>query len=153
MPNFERVDEYKRVSSAGVVSIKTTGHGMRVFSDKVTWIYQAGIGYDGGNDHNVFTVYLTNGRSFITDWSGIQTIGEFVRVNEYARIKQENGSTILQYTDHGIRVNPANIVSIYTQGLGYELDGETTVECFRVHLVDGASFVTDWNGIQDIQNY
>jgi len=151
--NFERVDEYKRISSAGVARIETTGHGMRVYPDKVTWIYQAGIGYDGGNDHNVFTVYLANGRNFITDWSGIQTIGEFVRVNEYARIKQEDGSTILQYTDHGIRVNPAQVVNIYTRGLGYELDGETTHECFRVQLIGGASFVTDWNGIQDIQNY
>ena len=153
MPNFERVNEYRRVKVGGETRIESTGHGMRVYADKVTHIYTAGIGYDGLNDHNVFTVFTADGRRFITDWAGVQNIGEFVRVNEYAIVLQEDGSKFLQYTDHGVRVNPAHVVTLYTQGLGFELDGETTHECFRVRLTTGDSFVTDWAGVQAIQNY
>jgi len=153
MANFVRVDEYRRQTSAGISTIQSTGHGMRLNTENVTMIYQAGIGYDGLNDHNVFTVYLDGARSFITDWAGVQTIGEFVRVNEYDRIVQEDGSVLLQYTDHGIRVQPNTVVRVYTAGLGYELDGETTHECFTVTLVDGRRFITDWSGWQAIEGY
>jgi len=154
MANFERVNEYRSIRSGGVTTIQTTGHGMRVYPDKVTYIYTAGIGYDGPTDHEVFTVHLTNGRKFITDWTGVGTINNHVRVNEYAKTLQENGVTILlQYTDHGIRVNPENVSDIYTAGLGYELDGTTTHEAFTVLMNNGEKFITDWSGIQAIQNY
>jgi hypothetical protein len=153
MANFERVNEYQSYTALGVTRIQTTGHGMRVNTEKVTTIYQEGIGYDGETSHNVFTVYLDGARSFVTDWAGIGTIGGWVRVNEYARIVLEDGTRILQYTDHGMRVVPNNVVRVYTAGLGYELDGETTHECFKVTMVDGRSFITDWQGWQDIINY
>jgi hypothetical protein len=152
MPSITRVDEYRLIKSAGVSRIQTTGHGVRVYPEDVTYIYTAGIGYDGPTSHNVFTVYLINGRSFITTWAGIETIGSTVRVNEYAMTLQENGSKLLQYTDHGIRVNTANVSDIYTAGLGYELDGVTDHECFTVHMVNGQEFVTDWAGVTAINN-
>ena len=153
MANFERVNEYRSIRSGGATTIQTTGHGMRVYPDKVTYIYTAGIGYDGPIDHNVFTVHLTNGCKFITDWAGVGTINNHVRVNEYAKTLQEDGSLKLQYTDHGVRVNPDNIVDIYTAGLGYELDGTTTHDAFTVRMNNGEKFITDWTGIQAIQNY
>ena len=153
MPNFERVNEYRSIRSGGVTTTVYTTHGMRVFPDKVSYIYTAGLGYDGPTEHNVFTVHLLNGRKFITDWTGVGLINEHVRVNEYAQTLQEDGTTLLQYTDHGIRVNPNNVSDIYTAGLGYELDGETTHECFKVRMVNGDTFITDWSGIQDIESY
>jgi hypothetical protein len=155
MPNFERVNEYRKVKNSGVTRIQATGHGMRLYADEVTYIYTAGIGYEtnGTTTHNVFTVHLTNGRQFITDWDGVGIIDNTVRVNEYAKTLQEDGTLKLQYTDHGVRVNPDNVVDIYTAGLGYELDGVTTHECFTVRMSTGEKFITDWAGIQDIQSY
>ena len=148
MANFKTVTEYRKVSD---VRIQTTGADIRVNADEITQINWAGIGFDGGNDHNIFTVRLTNGRNFITDWAGIQSIDNFVRVNEYRKTKQEDGSTRFQYTTRGVRVRVNNIAFIREAGSG--IDGESTNDCYRVSLVNGESFVTDSDGVNDIENY
>ena len=158
MGNFLRVDEYRREKrSGGASEIYQTGNGMRVNADQCTVIYSAGKADDG--DTNVFTVYLTGGSSFITDWTGIQDITnerDFVRVNRYQKVTQEDGTKIWQYLGWSVgssaRVFPDQVVKVYQNGIGYEEDGETDHNIFRVFLADGQSFVTDWDGWQDITN-
>ena len=76
----------------------------------------------------------------------------FVRVNEYQSITSGGVRTIVQ-TGHGIRIVPLNVVRIYSIGLGYEEVGGNDHECFYVYLLDGTRVITDWAGIQEINNW
>ena len=76
-----RVEEYKSVTANdGRKKIVATDHGMRLNPSQVTHIYTAGTGYetDLTTTHNVFTVYLSSNAKFITDWSGIQSITNWI---------------------------------------------------------------------------
>lgn len=77
MSQLVRVNEYRRVTEqTGVTKIQPTGHGIRINPANVVRLYTAGISTD---DHNVFTVYFTDGRTAITDWAGVQLIDGWVQ--------------------------------------------------------------------------
>lgn len=151
MATYYDFNEYRRTKVDGEVRIESTGKTITVNVNEIALIYQAGIGYDGGNDHNVFTVYLVGGRKFISEWASIDNISP-VRVNEYLRITQEDGSRIRQYSGHGVRVISDQILSFEEAGTCYESNGTTTHDCYRVTLRDGSSFFTDAQGKDDIIN-
>jgi hypothetical protein len=157
LSNLIRVNEYRRtVTEEGATIIQMTGHGVRVIPENITRIYTAGMGYeqDGVTDHNIFTVFLVDGTKFITDWAGVDAINQyavFVRVNEY-KTRRSGGVTRLQATDHGMRVVAKQVTKVYTAGLGFEINGIDTHECFTVHLADGGKFITDWDGQTLIDN-
>lgn len=74
---FPRVDEYARTTVNGQVYLIRTGHGHRINPNEVVRIYTAGIGYEDETlsvDHNVFSIYLTNGQRVYTDWAGVETL-------------------------------------------------------------------------------
>ena len=151
MATYYDFNEYRRTKVDGEVRIESTGKTITVNVNEIALIYQAGIGYDGGNDHNVFTVYLVGGRKFISEWASIDNISP-VRVNEYLRITQEDGSRIRQYSDHGVRVKNDQVLAFDEAGMCYESNGTTTHDCYRVTLRDGSSFFTDAQGKDDIIN-
>lgn len=149
MATYYDLNEYRRTKVDGGSRIESTGKVVTVKGSEIAFIYQAGIGYDGLNDHNVFTVHLVGGRKVITEWASISPMG-FVRVNEYLRITQEDGSRIRQYSEHGVRVKDDQVLAFDEAGICYELDGETTNDCYRVTLRDGSIFFTDAQGKDDI---
>lgn len=78
MSMLVRVNEYKRVNDQGKVTIRTTGHGIRIVPSQVVRLYTAGLGWDGDTSHECFTVYLADGKQVITDWAGVQLIDGWV---------------------------------------------------------------------------
>lgn len=151
MAKWQDASEYRLARFEGSRRLQTTGKTFNVNYENVARVYTAGIGYDGNNDHNVFTVYLTDGRSFITDWSAVNNFS-LLRVNEYDRLVQEDGSLVLQYTNHGMRIKQDHVTCIKPAGIGhgYGTDFENTYDCYRVFLSTGDSFITDSNGRDDI---
>jgi hypothetical protein len=167
MANFKRVDLYQKGTIAGVTAIRPVEGGplgqrrMRLNADHVTVIYALGV---ASNDSNVFEVNLNGAKSFITDWSGISDIGNFVRVNKYTLTKQPEGSSFegkykWQYFGYGVassaRVVPNSVVSVVSvKANGVDQNGDDIgQECFRVTMIDGRSFVTDHDGWDTIRNY
>lgn len=79
--SYVRVNRYKRVLQENGDVIwqylgLEQGSSARVFPDQVVKVYTAGIGFesDGETDHNIFTVHMSDGQKFVTDWSGIENI-------------------------------------------------------------------------------
>lgn len=74
-----------------------------------------------------------------------------VRVNDYSPILNEAGVRVIQATTHGVRVNPSQIINVSTEAVvGYESDGETEIDVFRVRFKGGTQIWTDEIGINDI---
>ena len=74
-----------------------------------------------------------------------------VRVNDYAPITNEAGARIIKATTHGVRVNPSQIINVSTNlVVGYESDGETEINVFRVQFNGGTHIWTDGDGITAI---
>jgi hypothetical protein len=74
-----------------------------------------------------------------------------VRVNDYERIFNENGVRVIQETGHGVRVNPSQIVSVTTDAVtGYQSNGTTEEDVFKVRFIGGTSIWTDEDGIEAI---
>ena len=74
---FPRVNEYARSTVNGQVYLIQTTHGHRINPNEVVRIYTAGIGYEDetlNDDHNVFSIYLTNGQKVYTDWAGVEIL-------------------------------------------------------------------------------
>lgn len=80
-------------------------------------------------------------------------VSNLTRVNEYRRTVTEAGASIVQYTGSGMRVVSANITRITPAGIGYALNGIDTTNIFKVYLVDGSTFITDWAGVQEIGDW
>jgi len=77
-----------------------------------------------------------------------------VRVNDYDRIFNENGVRVIQATDHGVRVNPSQITSVTTDAVtGYQSDGTTEEDVFKVRFMVGTSIWTDGAGIDAIDQW
>jgi hypothetical protein len=79
--SYVRVNRYKRVLQENGDIIwqylgSEQGSSARVFPDQVVKVYTAGIGFesDGETEHNIFTVHMSDGQKFVTDWSGIENI-------------------------------------------------------------------------------
>lgn len=71
-----------------------------------------------------------------------------VRVNDYSRIFNEDGVRVVQATDHGVRVNPSQITNVTTEAVtGYESDGTTEIDVFKVRFMGGTHIWTDGDGI------
>jgi hypothetical protein len=51
----------------------------RLYPEKAVKVMSAGIGYeaDGETDHNIFTVTMSDGNEFVTDWQGWQEIQNY----------------------------------------------------------------------------
>ena len=152
------LNEYRRNKINGETVYLLVANQIKLWkTETIVTVYTAGIGYDGPTDHNIFTVTLQDGRKFVTDWSGIDGLGHLapsnsfhlVRVNEYRKTIQEDGSTALQYTDHGVRVNPLQITHVKSASTG--INGGS-VDCFKAYLTTGDYFITDQDGIDAIQN-
>ena len=74
-----------------------------------------------------------------------------VRVNDYDHIFNEDGVRVIQATGHGVRVNPSQIVSVTTDSVtGYQSNGTTEEDVFKVRFIGGTSIWTDTDGIDDI---
>jgi hypothetical protein len=74
-----------------------------------------------------------------------------VRVNDYAPILNEDGVRVIQETTHGVRVNPSQIINVSTEAVvGFEADGETEIDVFRVRFMGGTQIWTDTAGITAI---
>ena len=149
MATYYDLNEYRRTKIDGGSRIESTGKVVTVKGSEIAFIYQAGIGYAGLTANDVFTVHLVGGRKVITNEASISPMG-FVQVNEYLRITQEDGSRIRQHSDYVVRVKGDQVLAFDEAGICYELDGETTHDCYRVTLRDGSVFFTDQNGKDDI---
>jgi hypothetical protein len=77
-----------------------------------------------------------------------------VRVNDYAPILNEAGVRVIQETTHGVRVNPSQIINVSTnEVVGYESDGETPIDVFRIRFNGGTTVWTDTAGITAINDW
>lgn len=72
----------------------------------------------------------------------------FVRVNEYRKVTAPDGTSKIQPTEHGIRLNPAHVVRAYW--LGYSTDDHNV---FTIYLSDGQRVITDWAGVSNLDGY
>jgi hypothetical protein len=153
MANFQTVNVYQSNTYLGVSSIIAADEAS-VIPGNLTYIR---IGGDLPLGETAYRVYFEGAPSFLTDVAGINAISGWQRVNEYRRILQEDGTILLQYTGFrsgsSIRVNPLAVARVYTSGIGYEPNGVDTVDCFKVHLTDGSTFITDADGIDLIDSY
>jgi len=68
-----------------------------------------------------------------------------VRVNEYRR---NNGASTISPTNHGIRINPANITYVYTAGMSTD-----DHNVFYVYFNNTQRVITDWAGVEDLMDY
>jgi|694.fasta_scaffold04439_6 hypothetical protein len=67
-----------------------------------------------------------------------------LEINEYAPITNEAGVRVIQDTGHNVYVNPSQINSVSTNAVvGFEADGETEIDVFRVQFNDGTHIWTD----------
>lgn len=71
-----------------------------------------------------------------------------VRVNEYRKNTDSTGKVTIDPTSHGIRINPANVVKVYTAGLSSD-----DHNVFTVTFVDGRQAITDWAGVELINGW
>lgn len=158
-----RVNEYRKLDTAvefdgdlyyyqAVNDGIGAGAARRVVISNITKIRWLGEGVNAAADdsHNIFRVSMVDGSKFITDWYGVDTIGDwgmFVRVDEYVKTRQ-NGVTGIDYSGHGVRVFPNQVVDLYYAG---DSVNEDTI--FTVKLTDGTTFLTDWSGKTDIDNW
>jgi len=76
-----------------------------------------------------------------------------IRVDEYATVRSKDGRTKIVATGHGMRLNPSQVTHIYTAGIGFEENLETTHNVFTVYLSSGAKFITDWAGAEAIRQW
>ena len=77
-----------------------------------------------------------------------------VRVNDYSPITDEFGVRKIQATTHGVRVNPSQVLRMDADAVtGYESDGETTINVFKVQLSGGMSIWTDGDGVDNINGW
>ena len=167
MANFQEVNLYKRWTEVGVSAIRPvmedpmTQRLVRLNADNVTTIYALGLNVTGGN---VFEVNMDGAKSFITDWAGIGDLNNFVRINQYTRTLQPEGTDFegeYKYQYFGIgalssaRVVPDNVATVISiQQNGVDVDGiDQGQECFRVTMIDGTRFVTDQDGYDAIVAY
>jgi hypothetical protein len=149
------VNEYKKLNLTGENQYRLLDGQVRILDPQnmMAYAYQAGLGYDGGTSHNIFTVYLVNGKSFVTDWAGVQSIGNNIRINEYARGIADDGTTNIFYTGHGLRINRYQVVSMKPAGTGYDdANLENEVNIYRIELEGGYRLLTDQDGYTDINS-
>jgi hypothetical protein len=149
------VNEYKKSTQDGVTQYRILDGQVRILDQQnaVSYMYTAGLGYDGGTSHNIFTVHLVNGKSFVTDWSGVQSIGNDTRVNEYARGIADDGSETIFYTGHGLRIVRYQVVSMKRAGTGYDDSTlQNEVNLWRVELEGGYRLLTDQDGYNAINS-
>jgi hypothetical protein len=74
-----------------------------------------------------------------------------LEINEYAPITNEAGVRVIQDTTNDVYVNPSQINRVSTEAVvGYEDDGETEIDVFRVQFNGGTHIWTNGDGITDI---
>ena len=170
MANFQKVYLYEKSRIDRVTAIRPVGgssttnggwdgqRSMRLNADNVTLITSLGVDI---NDNNVFNVKVNGAKDFITDWDGISSFDNFVRIKLFTKTLQPEGSDFegkYKYQYFGIsaqssaRVVPQSVATaVSLQVTGVDEDGEdTTEECFRVTMIDGTRFVTDRDGYNDV---
>lgn len=171
--NFQKVFLYEKSKIGGVTAIRPVGgsattnggwdhqRNMRLNADNVTLITSLGVDI---NDDNVFNVKVNGAKDFITDWAGISSFDNFVRIKLFTRTLQPEGTDFegrYKYQYFGIgasssaRVVPqsvATVVSLQVTGVD-EAGEDTTEECFRVTMIDGTRFVTDRDGYNAVDEY
>ena len=78
-------------------------------------------------------------------------MSQLLEVNEYAPITNEAGVRVIQDTTHNVYVNPSQIINVSTNTVvGFESDGETEIDVFRVQFNGGTHIWTDGAGITAI---
>lgn len=75
-------------------------------------------------------------------------MAHLVRVNEYRKNTDSTGKVTVDPTGHGIRIHPANVVRLYTAGISS--DGHNV---FTIFFTDGRTAITDWAGVELINNW
>lgn len=68
-----------------------------------------------------------------------------LEVNEYKYVRSGGETTFVQVGTR--RIFPSNVVKIHWE---LEIGGLTR---FRVHMLDGTTFITNWDGTGDISNW
>ena len=153
MANFVNVTTYQYNRYLGVTSI-IEAEPVDVNSDKLTFIT---IGGELPNGDTLYQVNFLGTSSFLTNVAGVSDIGGWVRVNAYRRVVQEDGTVLLQYTGFrtgsSVRVKPDSVAKVSSVGLGYSPNGEDTVDCFEVQMLDGSTFITDQDGWDAIDGF
>ncbi|CAB4174885.1 hypothetical protein UFOVP972_88 [uncultured Caudovirales phage] len=72
-------------------------------------------------------------------------MSQLLEVNEYAYVQTLG---VLTFTQLGtVQIVPENVVKIHWE---LEIEGLTR---FRVHMVDGRTFITNWGGTGDIADW
>jgi hypothetical protein len=66
------------------------------------------------------------------------------QVNEYRRVKTAGVTELVQVNDRWLV--PSNVVMVTWESY-------TTFTQFRVHMLDGTSFITDWSAVSGLQNW
>jgi hypothetical protein len=72
-------------------------------------------------------------------------MSQLLEVNEYAYVRTQGVSTFTQIGT--VKIVPENVVKVHWE---LEIDGLTR---FRVHMVDGRTFITNWGGTGDIETW
>lgn len=72
-------------------------------------------------------------------------MSQLLEVNEYAYVRTQGVSTFTQIGT--VKIVPENVVKVHWE---LEIEGLTR---FRVHMVDGRTFITNWGGTGDIENW
>ena len=73
-------------------------------------------------------------------------MSQLLEVNEYGYVQTQGVSTFAQIGT--VKIVPENVVKIH-----WELEfGEESTH-FRVHMIDGRTFITDWGGTGSIQDW
>ncbi len=72
-------------------------------------------------------------------------MSQLLEVNEYVYRRSQG---VLTFTQIGtVKIVPENVVKVHWE---LEINGLTR---FRVHMVDGRTFITNWGGTEAIQNW
>lgn len=150
------VNEYKKSTQGGVTRYRILPGQVRVLDPQnmVSYKYTAGLGYDGNTSHEIFTIHLVDGKSFVTDWAGVTSLNWNIRVNEYATGLSDDGEQRVQYTGHGLRINKNQIVSMKPAGTGFDGSGNSAneVNLYRIALEGGYRLLTDEDGYNAINS-
>jgi len=72
-------------------------------------------------------------------------MSQLLEVNEYAYVRTQGVS---EFTQIGtVKIVPENVVKVHWE---LEIGGLTR---FRVHMADGRTFITNWEGTEDIEDW
>lgn len=144
-PSSVQITEYRYDATGTLASVGNI---------RVNPIQMIRIDHEGPENGSYQKVYLTGGKTIITDYSGASAF-DWQRLPEYKKTKQANGSYAYQYTTHGVRVNSNaagggegySTVTIQDLGIdGIDENGANAGNLWAIRLSDGSKVITDETG-------